>query len=76
MAVARALINDPAVILADEPSGNLDSNNAKELHQLFFRLRDEFNQTFLIATHNELLANISDRKLLIKDGKDKLTIGN
>ena len=69
VAVARALINDPAVILADEPSGNLDSNTAKELHELFFRLRDEFNQTFLIATHNELLANISDRKLVIKDGK-------
>ena len=69
VAVARALINEPAVILADEPSGNLDSNSAKELHELFFKLRDQFNQTFIIVTHNELLANISDRQFLIKDGK-------
>jgi lipoprotein-releasing system ATP-binding protein len=69
VAVARALINEPAVVLADEPSGNLDSKNAQELHQLFFKLRDQFNQTFIIVTHNEMLADISDRKLLIKDGK-------
>ncbi|MBN4065770.1 ABC transporter ATP-binding protein [Candidatus Amoebophilus asiaticus] len=68
VAVARALINVPSVILADEPSGNLDSGNARDLHQLFFSLRDQFNQTFLIATHNEELANMADRKLLIKDG--------
>jgi len=69
VAVARALINSPAIILADEPSGNLDSNNAKELHQLFFDLRKEFNQTFVIVTHNEELANMSDRKIKMKDGK-------
>ena len=68
VAVARALINDPALILADEPSGNLDSANAVELHQLFVKLRKEFNQTFIIVTHNEDLANISDRKVLMKDG--------
>lgn len=68
VAVARALINDPAVIFADEPSGNLDSATAKELHQLFFTLRDKFNQTFVIVTHNEELANMADRKLLMKDG--------
>lgn len=68
VAVARALINDPAVILADEPSGNLDSATAKELHQLFFTLRDKFNQTFVIVTHNEELANMADRKLIMKDG--------
>jgi len=68
VAVARALINDPAIILADEPSGNLDSENAKELHRLFFSLREEFNQTFVIVTHNEELANMSDRKIKIKDG--------
>ena len=68
VAVARALINQPAVILADEPSGNLDSINARELHQLFFRLRDEFKQTFVIVTHNEELANMADRRLIIKDG--------
>lgn len=69
VAVARALMNNPAVILADEPSGNLDSANAKELHQLFFTLRKEFNQTFVIVTHNEELADMSDRKLLITDGR-------
>ena len=69
VAVCRALINNPAVILADEPSGNLDSNSAKELHQLFFTLRDELNQTFVIVTHNEELANMADRKLTMKDGK-------
>ncbi len=68
VAVARALINNPTVILADEPSGNLDSASAKELHSLFFSLRDEFKQTFVIVTHNEELANMADRKLTIKDG--------
>jgi lipoprotein-releasing system ATP-binding protein len=68
VAVARALINDPAVILADEPSGNLDSKTAKELHQLFFTLREKLNQTFVIVTHNEELANMADRKLIMKDG--------
>ena len=68
VAVARALINQPAVVFADEPSGNLDSANSKELHELFFSLRDKYQQTFLIATHNEQLANMSDRKLVIKDG--------
>ena len=68
VAVARALINNPAVILADEPSGNLDSTSAKELHKLFFSLRDEFKQTFIIVTHNEELADMADRKLTIKDG--------
>jgi len=68
VAVARALINDPSVILADEPSGNLDSKNSEELHELFFSLRDKYNQTFVIATHNEKLATMADRKLTIKDG--------
>ena len=68
VAVARALINNPAVVLADEPSGNLDSTTAKELHQLFFTLREKFNQTFVIVTHNEELANMADRKLLMRDG--------
>jgi len=68
VAVARALINNPTVILADEPSGNLDSASAKELHSLFFSLRDEFKQTFVIVTHNEELANMADRKLTIRDG--------
>lgn len=68
VAVARALINNPQLILADEPSGNLDSDNARKLHQLFFDLRDKFNQTFVIVTHNDELANLSDRKVLIKDG--------
>ncbi len=69
VAVARALVNQPAVVLADEPSGNLDSNSAKELHQLFFDLRDKFNQTFVIVTHNEELADMADRKLEMKDGQ-------
>jgi len=69
VAVARALINDPAIILADEPSGNLDSESAQMLHELFFTLRNQFNQTFIIATHNTELANKADRKLSIRDGK-------
>lgn len=68
VAVARALMNAPSVLLADEPSGNLDSKNAQELHDLFFKLREEFKQTFVIVTHNEELANRADRKLTIKDG--------
>ena len=69
VAVARALVNRPAVVLADEPSGNLDSRSAKELHQMFFDLRAQFNQTFVIVTHNEELANMADRKLEMKDGQ-------
>lgn len=69
VAVARALINKPDVVFADEPTGNLDTANAKELHQLFFDLRKEFKQTFLIVTHNEELAHLSDRTLTMKDGK-------
>ncbi len=69
VAVARALINNPSIIMADEPTGNLDSTNARELHELFARLRNEFNQTFLIVTHNEELAQMSDRILHMKDGK-------
>ena len=69
VAVARALINNPDIVFADEPTGNLDSANAKELHQLFFDLRKKFNQTFLIVTHNEELARLSDRVLHMKDGK-------
>jgi lipoprotein-releasing system ATP-binding protein len=68
VAVCRALVNSPKIIFADEPSGNLDSKNSAELHQLFFDLRDEFGQTFVIVTHNESLANMSDRKLVMKDG--------
>lgn len=68
VAVARALINNPSVILADEPSGNLDSTSAKNLHELFFKLRDEFNQTFVMVTHNEELAAMADRTLTMKDG--------
>lgn len=68
VAVARALINNPKVIFADEPSGNLDSENAQNLHQLFFRLRDELKQTIVVVTHNETLANMADRKLIMKDG--------
>lgn len=66
--VARALINSPKLILADEPSGNLDSENADELHRLFFKLREETNQTFVIVTHNEELADMADRKIIMKDG--------
>ncbi len=69
VAVARALINHPQVVLADEPSGNLDSDNARELHELFFRLRKEFYQTFVIVTHNEELAKLADREITIRDGR-------
>ncbi|MBF4516489.1 ABC transporter ATP-binding protein [Flavobacterium sp. ANB] len=69
VAVARALINKPDVIFADEPSGNLDTHSAENLHQLFFKLRDEFGQTFVIVTHNEELANMADRKLIMVDGQ-------
>ena len=68
VSVARALVNAPKIVFADEPSGNLDSKNAEELHELFFNLRKEFNQTFVIVTHNEQLADMADRKLEIKDG--------
>jgi lipoprotein-releasing system ATP-binding protein len=69
VAVARALVNRPSVVLADEPSGNLDSASAKELHQLFFDLRDKYGQTFVIVTHNQELANMADRKLVMQDGR-------
>ena len=69
IAVARSLINNPAVIFADEPSGNLDSESAEKLHKLFFQLREEFHQTFVIVTHNEELANMADRKLTMVDGE-------
>ncbi len=69
VAVARALMNDPAIVFADEPSGNLDSANAQDLHQLFFKLRDDLRQTFVIVTHNEHLAAMADRRLEIKDGR-------
>ena len=69
VAVARALINNPSIILADEPSGNLDTESAENLHNLFFKLRDEFGQTFVIVTHNAELAEMADRKLVMQDGK-------
>ena len=69
VAVARALANNPDVILADEPSGNLDTENAQKLHQLFFELRDQFHQTFIIVTHNEELAKLSDRSIVMRDGQ-------
>ena len=69
VAVARALINDPSIVLADEPSGNLDSENAQFLHELFLKLRDEYNQTFVIVTHNNDLAEMVDRKLSMRDGQ-------
>src|SRR5579863_2094324 len=69
VAVARALINNPSVVFADEPSGNLDSANARDLHKLFFHLRDTLSQTFVIATHNEELAAMADRKIVMKDGQ-------
>lgn len=68
VAVARALVNQPELVLADEPSGNLDSENARQLHQLFFDLRDKFHQTFVIVTHNEELAKLSDHRIMMKDG--------
>ncbi len=69
VAVARALMNEPAVVFADEPSGNLDSESSQDLHQLLFNLRDDFQQTFIIVTHNEELAKMSDRTLVMKDGQ-------
>ena len=71
VAVARALINNPSIILADEPSGNLDTKNKKDLHELFFTLRDKFNQTFVIITHNNELAEMSDRIIKLEDGRVK-----
>jgi lipoprotein-releasing system ATP-binding protein len=68
VSVARALINDPSIVFADEPSGNLDSQSANDLHQLFFDLRNDFGQTFVLVTHNMDLANMADRKLEIMDG--------
>jgi lipoprotein-releasing system ATP-binding protein len=68
VAIARALINKPSVLLADEPTGNLDSDNSTEIHKLFFKLRDEFEQTLLIVTHNQQLAEMADRTLTMKDG--------
>lgn len=68
VAVARSLVNNPKVVFADEPSGNLDSKNSQELHELFFKLRDSLGQTFIIVTHNQSLADMADRKLIMKDG--------
>lgn len=68
VAVARALMNEPSIVFADEPSGNLDSASSQDLHELIFKLRDDFQQTFVIVTHNETLANMSDRKLVMQDG--------
>ncbi|WP_375238161.1 ABC transporter ATP-binding protein [Aurantibacter sp.] len=72
VAVARALINNPEIIFADEPSGNLDSESAENLHNLFFKLRDTYGQTFVIVTHNEELANLADKKIVMQDGKIKV----
>lgn len=69
VAVARALMNNPAIVMADEPSGNLDSDNARDLHRLFFDLRDQLGQTFIIVTHNEDLAQMADRKIVMRDGR-------
>jgi lipoprotein-releasing system ATP-binding protein len=69
VAVARALVNSPSVVLADEPSGNLDTANARDLHELFFRLRDKYGQTFIIVTHNLELAEMANRTLKMRDGK-------
>jgi lipoprotein-releasing system ATP-binding protein len=69
VAIARAIMNAPEIVFADEPSGNLDSKNANELHELFFKLRDELNQTFVIVTHNQNLAEMADRKLVMEDGR-------
>ena len=69
VAMCRAVINNPKIIFADEPSGNLDTASAKNLHELFFKLREEFGQTFVIVTHNTELANMTDRKLVMRDGK-------
>lgn len=69
VAIARALINDPLIVFADEPTGNLDTATSEELHQLFFKLREDFNKNFVIVTHNNELANLSDRKLVMEDGK-------
>jgi lipoprotein-releasing system ATP-binding protein len=69
VAVARSLINSPSIVFADEPSGNLDSSSSKELHQLIFKLREDFDQTFVIVTHNEELAHMSDRRLEMIDGR-------
>jgi lipoprotein-releasing system ATP-binding protein len=75
-AVARALMNQPKIVFADEPSGNLDSKNANELHQLFLNLRKDFGYSFVIVTHNEEFANMADRKLVMKDGKIIETVEN
>jgi lipoprotein-releasing system ATP-binding protein len=72
VAVARALINNPSIVLADEPSGNLDKESAEQLHKLFFELRDQFGQTIVIVTHNNELANMADRKIIMSDGLVKL----
>ena len=72
VAVARALINNPSIVFADEPSGNLDKKSAKQLHKLFFELRDRFGQTFVIVTHNNELADMADRKIIMSDGLVKL----
>ncbi len=69
VAVARALMNEPSIIMADEPSGKLDTKNSEDLHELFFKLRDSYGQTFIIVTHNESLADMADRKLTMKDGR-------
>ncbi|NIJ46136.1 lipoprotein-releasing system ATP-binding protein [Wenyingzhuangia heitensis] len=74
VAVARALINQPAIVFADEPSGNLDTESANNLHDLFFELRDKFDQTFVIVTHNEKLADMADRKLTMRDGKIETSV--